>query len=427
MPDDDVSRRSRFNPRLVRVEGGRDARRLLEELGADETGVAIMSGKMQHVVVSMENVQARAASIIKQVMLSKGGECAVPRDTLLKDTEPVRVLMMGTESQFRGAVRNLGLQPFGLAALSREFKGFLEGTFGGSGTPRSMDARGFTLELGARTLVMGVVNVTPDSFSNGGRFFELEAAVRRARQMVEAGADIIDIGGESTRPGADPVDLEEERRRTVPLIESIADVGVPVSIDTYKAELARDALDAGASIVNDVSGLRFDPDMIPLLAERGCPVVIMHMQGVPRNMQENPVYDDVVADVARFLRERASAAVEGGVRPDRIMIDPGIGFGKTLEHNLEIMRRLEELVFLGYPLVLGTSRKSFIGRVLDLPADRRVLGTAATVAYAISRGVDVVRVHDVEEMIQVARMADAMNKGGVDPGSDPIERGLTPK
>jgi dihydropteroate synthase len=202
----------------------------------------------------------------------------------------------------------------------------------------------------------------------------------------------------------------------VPLIESLAgEVQVPISIDTCKAEVAARALDAGASIINDISGLRFDPEMIPLASQRSAPVVIMHMQGVPRDMQENPTYEDVVADISRFLRRQAAQAIEGGIDPRKILVDPGIGFGKTVEHNLEIVRRIEEFRSLGYPVILGTSRKRFIGAVLDRPVDQRLLGTAATVAFAIARGVDMVRVHDVEEMVEIVKMADAVAGKSRDP------------
>jgi dihydropteroate synthase len=260
---------------------------------------------------------------------------------------------------------------------------------------------------------MGVLNVTPDSFSDGGRYHSIEKARERALEIASQGADIVDIGGESARPGAAPVSVDEETARTAPLIESLArEIGVPISIDTCKAEVAGRALDAGASMVNDISGLRFDAEMIPLLASRDVPVVIMHMQGTPRDMQEKPTYKDVVGEIIEFLRERADEAMRSGVDGDKIFVDPGIGFGKTVEHNLEIVRRLDEFQGLGFPLLLGTSRKSFIGAVLDRPAGERVLGTAATVAFAIARGVDMVRVHDVREMIDVVRMADAVAARG---------------
>jgi len=256
---------------------------------------------------------------------------------------------------------------------------------------------------------MGVVNVTPDSFSDGGRFFEHRAAVEHGLRLVEEGADILDVGGESTRPGSDFITLDEELRRVVPVVEGLAErAGVPVSIDTTKAEVARRALDAGCAMVNEISALRLDPEMLPLLVERGVPFCLMHMRGLPKDMQADPRYDDVLGEIAAFLRERADAAVEAGADPANIVIDPGIGFGKTLEHNLEILRRLGELRSLGYPILLGTSRKSFIGRILDLPEDQRLEGTAASVALGIAEGADIVRVHDVREMVRVARVADAI-------------------
>lgn len=399
---------TRFNPRLVRVESESDARRILKELGSDPSGIKIMQRKMIHLVISVENVQARAAHIIKEVMLSKGGECSTPRELLLAEgTERLRLIMMGTLTQFRMVTRNLDRQPFGLKALARELRVVIDNAFGPA--PRVVEAGGHQLALGGRTLVMGVINTTPDSFSDGGSFDTLEKARARALEMEMAGADIVDIGGESTRPGAEPLPLDEELRRTVPLIESLAgELGVPISIDTYKSEVAARAFDAGASILNDISALRFDEALAPLAAERGVPVILMHMQGEPRGMQENPQYDDVVGDISRFLRERATAAIEAGISQEKLLIDPGIGFGKTVEHNLEILRRIEEFHSLSYPLVLGTSRKRFIGTVLDRPVDERLLGTAATMAFAVARGVDVVRVHDVEEMVEVVRMADAI-------------------
>ena len=399
-----------FNAVIMRVENLSQARAALEALGADAGGINIMSRKMPYLVVSAENLQARAAHILKQVMLSNGGECATPREIFLVDPrEPVRVIIMGTLSQFRRAVQNLSVQPFGLAALASELKRLMADRFPKHPQPRHLNAGRFTLPIGERTLVMGVINVTPDSFSDGGVNFDIEDALATAVRMRDAGADIIDVGGESTRPGAREVGVEEELSRTIPLIGALSrEVELPVSIDTCKAEVARRALDAGAVIINDVSGLRFDRDMIPLAASRGAPVIIMHMQGTPRDMQDDPRYQDVVRDICRFIRERAERAVEGGISPENIMVDPGIGFGKTLEHNLEIMRRLEEFKSPGYPLVVGTSRKSFIGEVLDRPVEERLLGTASTVAFAVARGADVVRVHDVPEMVEVVRMADAM-------------------
>jgi dihydropteroate synthase len=255
--------------------------------------------------------------------------------------------------------------------------------------------------------VMGVVNVTPDSFSDGGEFLDARAAIAHARELVAEGADILDVGGESTRPGAEPVPAEEELRRVLPVLEGIATGGWlgdgQVSIDTSKASVARAAVAAGAQIVNDVSALRADPAMATVIAESGSECCLMHMRGEPRTMQRDPAYEDVVADVKRFLEERLSFAVAAGIAEERIMLDPGIGFGKTIDHNLTLLRRLGELRTLGRPLVVGTSRKSFIGRILaeaagaDQPVAPagRLGGTIATSVLALERGASVLRVHDV--------------------------------
>jgi dihydropteroate synthase len=244
--------------------------------------------------------------------------------------------------------------------------------------------------------IMGILNVTPDSFSDGGEWFAFDQAVAHARTLVAEGADILDIGGESTRPGAGPVDVDEEMRRVVPVVAALRDAGAQISVDTMKLTVAEAAVDAGATYVNDVTAFRHEPALAGLVADRGCDCCLMHMLGDPRTMQENPVYDDVVDDVRAFLEERARFAVAAGIREERIMVDPGIGFGKTLQHNLELLRRLDEIVAIGFPVVVGTSRKSFLGRLTgrDDPHDR-VAATLATTVLALERGASVFRVHDV--------------------------------
>ena len=258
------------------------------------------------------------------------------------------------------------------------------------------------------TELMGVVNVTPDSFSDGGLYLDPEAAIAHGRELAAAGAEILDVGGESTRPGADPVGEEEELRRVVPVIRGLSGSRSRISVDTSKAAVAADALDAGAEIVNDVTALRGDPEMAGLCAERGATVVLMHMLGEPRTMQEDPRYEDVVDAVKAFLAERLEAAVAAGVAEERVWLDPGIGFGKTGAHNMELLRRLGELCELGRPLVVGTSRKSFIGRVDGSPADQRLGGTIASSVLAAAEGADVLRVHDVAEMRQALAVATAV-------------------
>lgn len=261
----------------------------------------------------------------------------------------------------------------------------------------------------ARPQVMGILNVTPDSFSDGGRFFSIEAAVERAQEMEREGADIIDIGGESTRPNAPAVTLDEELARVIPVIEALKGrISVPISIDTYKAQVARAACAAGAEIVNDVTGLMFDPDMAAAVAEADAGVVVMHTRGMPDTMQKNTVYQDLVSEVKGYLAHCIETARAAGVAKERIVVDPGLGFGKSLEGNLELIRRLGDLLELGRPILVGPSRKSFIGTVTGRGGEERIFGTAAAVALSVAHGATIVRVHDVAAMRDVAVMARAL-------------------
>ena len=258
---------------------------------------------------------------------------------------------------------------------------------------------------GKRTYVMGIINVTPDSFSGDGLGYDAEAALEQALRFQDEGADIIDVGGESTRPGSTPVTVEEEKRRVIPVIRLLASrLDVPVSVDTYKREVAREALAAGAAVINDVWGLKRDPALADLAAREGAPIVLMHNQ-------QGLDYSDLVPEALASLRASLRQVLEAGVPSENVVLDPGLGFGKKPEHNLELLRRLAELKALGLPLLVGTSRKSTIGLVLDLPVEERLEGTAATVALAIANGADIVRVHDVKAMTRVARMSDAIVRG----------------
>jgi dihydropteroate synthase len=257
--------------------------------------------------------------------------------------------------------------------------------------------------------LMGIVNVTPDSFSDGGEFLDPERAIAHGRKLAEEGADVLDVGGESTRPGAEAVPAEEELRRVRPVVEALAaDGGPEVSIDTSKSAVAAVALDAGATIVNDVTAFRADPDLAALCAERDSELILMHMLGDPRTMQENPTYDDVVEEVKAFLADRIEFAVSAGVDEERIWVDPGIGFGKTVEHNLELHRRLRELAELGRPIAFGSSRKSFIGKLTGAPVDERVGGTIASCVIAYANGADILRVHDIRPVREALTVAEAI-------------------
>ncbi|MFN3477034.1 MAG: dihydropteroate synthase [Candidatus Methylomirabilales bacterium] len=267
----------------------------------------------------------------------------------------------------------------------------------------------FRLELGRRTFVMGVLNVTPDSFSDGGLFLDPGRAVEYAHRMVEEGADLIDIGGESTRPGALPVPVEEELRRVLPVVRTLTkELSVPISVDTYKAEVAEAVLACGADLINDIGGLRLDPRMASVVAKARAGLVIMHMKGTPRTMQHNPTYEDLMGEILAFLKRQVERAEEAGIDPSAILVDPGLGFGKRPEHNLIILQRLKELQLLGKPILIGPSRKAFIGHVLGLPVEDRLEGTLACGAAAVWNGAHVIRVHDVKPMARLVRMLDAI-------------------
>jgi dihydropteroate synthase len=277
-------------------------------------------------------------------------------------------------------------------------------------TARNIDMAG-TLTAGPGPFIVGILNVTPDSFSDGGDFLDPEAAAEHAAAMLDEGADMLDVGGESTRPGSDPVSQEEEIRRVVPVLERILSVRpeAVISVDTYRAGTVTAALEAGASLVNDVTALRGDPRMVSAIEEAACPVILMHMQGDPKTMQKDPHYEDVVREVRDFLAERTEYAVAAGVRPENIIVDPGIGFGKNLEHNLVLLHNLDEIVDLGFPVLIGASRKSFIGRIIGVQEARdRVSGTVATTVLAYEQGATFFRVHDVRANREALAVAEAV-------------------
>ena len=344
--------------------------------------------------LAAENVEAACLSLLRR-MAEAGGP------TLHEDLAvPGRLLLYGAGPQLIAWAKELDAAAGATSKL-------------GTALLEALDLYRWTLEHSPELQVMGIVNVTPDSFSDGGAFFEHEAAIRQGLQMAQQGAHWIDVGGESTRPGAEPVSEAEELRRVLPVVRALARV-LPgrVSIDTRHAAVAAASVEAGAAVINDVSAMTHDPRMAEVAAASGATVALMHMLGTPETMQRAPEYEEVVADTLRYLRERAEAAMDAGVAPENIWIDPGFGFGKTLEHNLEILRRLREYTSAGFPVLLGTSRKSTLGRILGgLPADERLEATAATVALAAASGVNIVRVHDVKEMSRVARTVDAIVRG----------------
>ena len=273
----------------------------------------------------------------------------------------------------------------------------------------TMRFRNRNVDLSSGTHIMGVLNVTPDSFSDGGKFFKSDDAVSQGMKMIEEGADMIDVGGESTRPGSDPLPTEEELSRVIPVIEALSKkTDVPVSIDTYKAEVARRALDAGAQMINDISALRFDPKMKEVASEYKVPIVLMHIKGTPKEMQKDPSYEDVIAEITEYLRQSIKIAQDAGIAREKIIIDPGIGFGKRLRDNLNILKNLRKFSILRCPILIGCSRKSFIDKILDLPAEERLEGSLAALAVAVMNGANIVRVHDVKESKRAVSLIDAV-------------------
>ncbi|HDP69728.1 MAG TPA: dihydropteroate synthase [Actinobacteria bacterium] len=397
------------NVRVLILNSQGDIRNALKEVGVDSKGLKIMAPKAIFRTIKLEGLDARQANVLKQEMLSCGGEAAISKTVYDLTKECTDAILMGTIAQLVRLCKKLMRQPFGLEMISKEIGNALKNY---DIKTHVIKTGKFELDLSERTHIMGILNVTPDSFSDGGSYLDTAAAISRGISMVEEGADIIDIGGESSRPGAEGVGLREEIERVVPVIKELAcEIDCPISIDTYKTEVAERALEAGAAIVNDISGLRMGKEIPELVAKTGTLLVIMHMQGTPQTMQKSPHYECVMGEIMSFLRIQAEVALKAGVQKDKIIIDPGIGFGKTREHNLEIMRKIPELKSLGYSILMGTSRKSFIGTTLGLPVEDRLEGTAATVAYSIVQGANIVRVHDVKEMVRVARMTDAMVRG----------------
>ena len=405
-----------FNLRFLNLDTPERLQVEMTKIGAHPGGIKIMVPKGLFYAVKLEGVKFAAANIIKQEMLSLGGEAVLAGDIYFGERQTSDILLLGTQRHYEGLVKKLRGQPLkSLVAIAAELQQGLA-RYLGERSPLTIGDT--TFHWGKRSYIMGILNLTPDSFSGDGLFGDVDKAVARAQEFVSQGADIIDVGGESTRPGSEPLPAGEELKRVLPTIERLVEkIDVPISIDTYKAEVAEEALSAGARMVNDVWGLRMDPSMAALVAKWQVPVVVMHNRSRPKDAVQTErlggrylgvEYKDLMADIIRELRESIRLALEAGVNRTQIIVDPGIGFGKTVEQNLELLSNLAELKVLGHPILVGPSRKSFIGYTLDLPPEERLEGTAAVVALAIARGADIVRVHDVKEMTQVARMTDAV-------------------
>jgi dihydropteroate synthase len=395
--------------RCLHITNTREAIHEMGKVGVDPTGMKLMKGKTLHYNLKVEGIDPRTANLLKQEMLSVGGDAALDRRGLDCSSPSTDALLMGTEKQFEKLFSKLEQYP-DLHLLGQSLKEILRNL---SRAHYTIRCRKRTFTLGKQTLLMGVLNVTPDSFSDGGLFLDKKKAIARGLKMVEEGADFIDIGGESTRPGSKPLGLDEELRRVIPVIESLAkDVDVPISIDTYKSAVAKKAIDAGAQIINDISGLHLDPSLSQVAAKEDVPLVLMHIRGNPETMQKKIHYESLFSEIIQYLKDSIQRAESAGVDPEQIIIDPGIGFGKTVEDNLLILKNLQEFKILGKPLLLGTSRKSFIGKILNADVTERLEGTLSTVVVGVLNGAHIIRCHDVIQAKRAIAIADAVRQAG---------------
>jgi dihydropteroate synthase len=395
---------------ILSVKNQKQMLEYISGIDCDPMGARIMAPKGLSRAIKIKGLDSWQANILKQEMLSLGGDAAVAKGAITGRARKTDLIVLGNHSQIKNLIEKLRHQPPSMQRISRQLNETIENSQKDS---FSLKAGRFNLKLGKRTLIMGIINVTPDSFSGDGMLSRgdmMGCAIPHAEKMIRDGVDFLDIGGESTRPGARAIPAREEINRVVPLIKRLnRKCKIPISIDTYKPEVARAALDAGAVMVNDIMGLKVKDPMIKVLKSfRDVPIVVMHIKGKPRTMQRNPVYEDLMGEILENLQRSIDAGTQEGIDANRFIVDPGIGFGKTLAHNLEIIRRLEELKSLGRPILIGTSRKAFIGKILDLSEGQRVFGTAASIACAIANGANIVRVHDVKEIKQVSQLVDSI-------------------
>ncbi|MFZ3386379.1 MAG: dihydropteroate synthase [Candidatus Hydromicrobium sp.] len=401
----------KFKIRALNIKTRQEGLKEFEKIGATAGGSRIMVDKIFPISLKIRGINPLAANILKQEMLARGGDVVTSRDSLMETGGKADVIIQGTVKSVRSLIGKIKQQPFGLKALYKDLECFID-KLDKNRKRKELIIGKKEFNLDEDVLVMGILNVTPDSFYDGGHYFEKDKACRRAETILKEGAHIIDVGGMSTRPGSLPVSLEEEVKRIIPVIEYISkNYDILVSADTYRSEVARRAIDAGAHIINDISGFSMDSNMVRVIAEGDVSVVIMHIKGTPENMQKNPEYEDVVDEIYDYLEDKTSMAINSGIKPEKIIIDPGIGFGKTLEHNLEILNKVYEFRMLGYPVMVGASRKSFIGGILDLPVEQRLEGSLAAAICSVINGINILRVHDVAETIRAVKIAKRIING----------------
>ncbi|MDI6860753.1 MAG: dihydropteroate synthase [Caldisericia bacterium] len=379
--------------------------KILKDLDVHPVGISIMKDKMVLKLIKVEELDSRGANILKQECLSLGGDCAIPYHAYNLKNEKVDCIIIGTQAIYKKLIPKLKLQPFGLKIVAEEIEKIILGE-----KIKKTKIGNKIFEWGKRTYIMGIINLTPDSFSEDGLYGEnlIDNAIGLATLMVEWGADLIDIGGESTRPGSTPISYEEERKRVIPVLKRLVkEIDVPISVDTYKPQIAKEALHIGASLINDTLALRYDKEMVEIISKYNVPVVLMHsIDGRGGKPPTENYYKDVIMDIIDFFNERINYALENGIKKENIILDPGIGFGKNLKHNLEIIKNISVFKNLGFPILLGPSRKSFIGELLNLPVYERLEGTIAASLKAVEEGVDILRVHDVKEIKRAVKVYD---------------------
>jgi len=366
---------------------------LVKKMGVDDVVENHLAEKLVFYVLQIDNLSSAAANILKQTALSRGTDAVIHRDVITGKIQNSSVVISGTKKEFKYISDSLKNQPFQLGDISNKI----------------LELVSF-LDKRSHTKIMGVLNITPDSFSDGGLYLRPEDAIKRIEEMIGEGAEIIDIGGESSRPGAEPIGEEEELKRVIPVIDAIKKKKVRFSIDTYRSKVAQEALKRGAEFVNDISGMRFDKNMVKVVSDYNARVIIMHMKGTPKNMQRNPVYEDVIDEIMNFFAERIVFCEKNGLKRENIILDPGIGFGKRLEDNLKILKNLIEFRSFGTPVMIGASRKSFIKGITGAPVDERLAGSLAAVSEAFLQGIDYVRVHDVKETKQYLDVISAIEE-----------------
>ncbi len=401
----------KYKIRALDIKNRAEGMSEFEKIGSTVVGQKIMVEKLFPLAVKVKGLKVLAINILKQEMLARGGDVVTSRDTLLKTRGTTDVIIEGEKKSFESLILKLRMQPFGLSGLADELEVFLK-DYKNNRNKKNFSIGKKKFDLISHTLVMGIINVTPDSFYDGGKYNHKDQAVKRISEMIADGADIIDIGGLSSRPGSKPISPEEELERTIPVVESVSNnFDTLISIDTYRSEIALEAISAGAHMVNDISAFTMDKNMAGMIADKGVSVTLMHMQGKPESMQKNPQYNNVIDEIYEYLDGKASAAVDAGISPDKIVLDPGLGFGKALDHNLSILNKISEFRSMRYPIMIGASRKSFIGAVLGLPVEDRLEGSLAAAVWSVINGANILRVHDVAETVRSVKIARAIMSG----------------